>query len=325
MEAVATAIIFAPFSWVYRALSRLHRMITKTHRLGFPVISVGNIAMGGRAKTPFVIYLCQKLKSAGFAPVVLTRGYGRVSKTSFEWQNGAVSDPKIMGDEAVEIARSGSVEAVLVGANRVKNAQDFLFKQKQSRPWVFVLDDGFQHWALHRDVDIVIVNDHDLKNRVVPWGELRETPKALERATLVLHLGRDLNKETIFSVSTSEIRKPLVLTTRASQRDYVKKMRSQFLGSEIAALKDHASRDEIITALIRFKGADVILGDKEAVKVLTEDEYLLWKNNGFLSKQFASHTKKLYRAQLILQLKNEHQILGKINDILRKPIEVTHD
>ena len=133
------ALIFAPLSWVYQIISGFCRLLKTKHRLPFPVLSVGNIAMGGRAKTPLVILICEKLKSMGFEPVVLTRGYGRKLKSPVLW-DGGISDASLMGDEATEIARSGFAFAVLVGADRFANAKKFLANQKVPQKFVFVLD-----------------------------------------------------------------------------------------------------------------------------------------------------------------------------------------
>lgn len=132
---------------VNRARRALYRAgILKAKRLHRPVISIGNIAAGGAGKTPAVIAVCRHLASRGLRVAVLTRGYGRDDQA----YSGPVtsSDADKYGDEPVLIRRSIMGE-VFVGANRYKNARNFDCD-------VFVLDDGFQHLQLHRDLDVVI-------------------------------------------------------------------------------------------------------------------------------------------------------------------------
>lgn len=304
-------LIFAPLAWLYQLGTWIHRRLQRAHRLPFPVLSVGNISMGGRAKTPLVIHLCRRLRAAGFLPVVLTRGYGRKSREPVLW-TGGVAEPALLGDEATEIARSGVADAVLVGPRRFANAQNFLWQQKQIKSWVFVLDDGFQHWALARDVDVVVVTPEDLENHVVPQGELRETPAALARAHVVLQLGRDLVKETVVAGGVSRDAKLLVLTTRAAPRAYQAEMKKKFGGAELHALRDHASSADMQKAIRGFEGQDILLGDKEAVKLLTDEEYRRWLASGELSKKILGAEKRFYRASLVLSWKNEHQTLQSI-------------
>jgi len=317
VDALIIALLFAPFSWLYRVGTWLDRRFTRTQRLPFPVVSVGNIALGGRAKTPFVIHLCRRLRAAGYLPVVLTRGYGRAHSGDVVWRAGESSDPLRMGDEATEMARAGAAEAILVGKRRAANALNFLNAQATVRPWVFVLDDGFQHWALARDADIVIVNDEDLTNRVLPWGELREPPSALARAQVVLRLGTDLLKDTeVPAAPASEA--PLVLTTRAGYAPYLREMKRRFPRAESLPLRDHAPREKILAALAGRSGQDVILGDKEAVKIFDENEYRTWLERGTLTKKFAGKEKKFYRAFLRLTWQNEHAALQKILSLLKR-------
>ncbi len=132
----------SPLTRVYGLLMRADRATRRCHELKAPVLSVGNIAMGGRAKTPLVIELCRRLRARGLEPVVLTRGYGRRMKRPF-WirvresqmviedplgasaANEALSPAEVVGDEALEVAWSARC-AVLVGARRSENARRFL-------------------------------------------------------------------------------------------------------------------------------------------------------------------------------------------------------
>ena len=137
--------------FLYRGLNRARRALYRTgivraKRLPRPVVSIGNISAGGAGKTPAVIALSRHLSEKGHRVAVLTRGHGRTGT-----EQGPVTslDPARFGDEPVLIKKSVPEVTVIVGANRYDNA--LLIDSD-----IFVLDDGFQHLQLHRDLDIVI-------------------------------------------------------------------------------------------------------------------------------------------------------------------------
>ena len=136
---------------LYRGINRLRRAlyragILRGRKLPRPVISIGNIAAGGAGKTPAVIALCRYLEGRGRRVAVLTRGHGRVGA-----EQGLVTalDPLRFGDEPVLIKKSAPYVDVIVGANRYDNAVGI-------NTDIFILDDGFQHLQLERDLDVVI-------------------------------------------------------------------------------------------------------------------------------------------------------------------------
>lgn len=152
------------------------RGIFKTRRLARPVVSVGNISVGGSGKTPFVIALGELLKERGIAFDVLSRGYGR--------QSAAVAvvvpdgSPQQFGDEPLLIARKLQVP-VIVGSDRY---QAGLLAEQKFSSQLHILDDGFQHRRLHRDFDIVMLPAADITDTLLPVGRLREPGSALRRA-----------------------------------------------------------------------------------------------------------------------------------------------
>jgi tetraacyldisaccharide 4'-kinase len=153
-------------------------------RLQWPVISVGNLSVGGAGKTPFTIYLSRLLTAAGFSVDVLSRGYARtgtgIARVDPE---GSAAE---FGDEPILIAREAQVP-VFVGADRHaagRLAEKLLADDK--RPHVHLLDDGFQHRRLARDLDIVLIHRSDLDTHMLPVGRLREPLHALRRAHVVL-------------------------------------------------------------------------------------------------------------------------------------------
>jgi tetraacyldisaccharide 4'-kinase len=158
-----------------------------------PVISVGNLAMGGRGKTPTVAAVAHLLVDAGERPAILSRGYGRREPQD---EVVIVSDGRHLradldrsGDEPLMLARQVPGAAVLVCAIRAHAAA---LAESDLGATVHVLDDGFQHRSLAHDVDIVIVAPQDLRDRRLPFGRLRSSPRALARVDAVLVDGATL-------------------------------------------------------------------------------------------------------------------------------------
>jgi tetraacyldisaccharide 4'-kinase len=169
------------FRFVLQARERLYKSgILTTLRLNHPVISVGNLTLGGTGKTPLVIALAEGLRSRGFRPVVLSRGYGRLSRGVLVvgLQN---SNWEQWGDEPLLIKQRLLDVPVVVGANRY---QAGLLAEQRQLGNVFILDDGFQHRRLHRDVDIVTVDPVEWAagEILLPTGLWREPKTSIERA-----------------------------------------------------------------------------------------------------------------------------------------------
>ncbi len=151
---------------------------------GQPVISVGNLSMGGTGKTPFVLWLCERLSAQGLKPAVLMRGYKRKSAERVTTcLPGSRASVERTGEEAQLILRQG-IAALGIGANR----QDARFAlERIYRADVYVLDDGFQHWRTRRDLDIVLIDAIDpYRGGVFPGGRLREPFSALRRADAIV-------------------------------------------------------------------------------------------------------------------------------------------
>jgi len=156
------------------------RGVFPVKKLARPVVSIGNISVGGSGKTPFVIALGHLLAERGIPFDVLSRGYGRSSPEI------AVVDPQgspvQFGDEPLLIARKLQAP-VIVGADRYQAG--LLAEQKFSSK-LHLLDDGFQHRRLHRDFDIVLLPSGDESGSLLPTGRLREPITALNRADAVV-------------------------------------------------------------------------------------------------------------------------------------------
>lgn len=143
--------------------------------------------MGGRGKTPLVAYLARTLVAAGERPAILSRGYGRriIEDGVVIVSDGAhlLADVDRAGDEPLLLARSLPGTAVLVCEQR---ALAGTLAERVLGATIHLLDDGFQHVALHRDLDLVVIAPEDLRGRALPFGRLRESPSALAAADAVI-------------------------------------------------------------------------------------------------------------------------------------------
>ncbi|HLB56730.1 MAG TPA: tetraacyldisaccharide 4'-kinase [Coxiellaceae bacterium] len=182
-----------PFLLIYRVIIFIRyylykKNIFKSYKINAPVIVVGNISVGGTGKTPLVIALVNELKENGFFPGVISRGYGGKSKKSpiFVDQN---SDPNLVGDEAILIAKKTDVP-VVVGANRVDDAKKLL----EMKCNVVISDDGLQHYALQRDIEIAVIDGtRGFGNGFcLPAGPLREPISRLRLVDFILINGNAL-------------------------------------------------------------------------------------------------------------------------------------
>lgn len=190
----AATIALAPLSLVYGVVVRLRsagyrKGILKTHRVSIPVISVGNLTVGGSGKTPLVDWIAGNLAGHGHRVCVLTRGYRRANPTQRVLvSNGEqiLSDTEQSGDEAMMLAESLlNKAAVVCDADRVAGAEWVIENLKGD---VLVLDDAFQHVRLARDLDIVTIDASNPWGNgwLLPAGILRERISRLSRADCIV-------------------------------------------------------------------------------------------------------------------------------------------
>lgn len=189
-----------PIRWLLSPLSALYRSITwlrkslyrlrimKQSRLSVPVIIVGNITVGGTGKTPAVIWLVQQLQRAGFKPGIISRGYGGHAN-SYPIEVNLQSDPTIVGDEPLIISRQTACP-IVVSPNRVEAGQMLL---KQHDCDIIIADDGLQHLALERDIEIIVVDNQRLfgNQYCLPAGPLREPILRLKSVDFIIYNGGD--------------------------------------------------------------------------------------------------------------------------------------
>lgn len=199
-----------PITGLYGAATALRnslfdRGVLPSRRLEHPVVSVGNLSVGGSGKTPFVIALGELLKARGVRFDVLSRGYRRKTRGVLivEPDGNAAN----FGDEPLLIARRLGVP-VIVGESRYNAGR--VAERFQSQ--FHILDDGFQHRSLARDFDLVLLTTSDLDDRLLPSGRLREPLSALARAdAIVLPSGLAVDHPALQQKPIWRIERALVL------------------------------------------------------------------------------------------------------------------
>ncbi len=273
---------------------------------GARVISVGNLNVGGTGKTPVVIFLAQLAQQHGKRVAVLSRGYGRVSKMPLKFDSTALPLERDAGDEPRLIASRCPGVRVFVGADRVANARA---ARAEGCDWL-LLDDGFQHRQLARDLDLVVIDDEVLfgTGHRLPWGPLRESAAGLARADLVwrraandgqarppLHPHEVRAVHRVRPLSTLRDQAVVVFTAIARPSTVVQSAQQQ--GARVVATRffgDHhrftsAELDEA-QATARALGATLVTTEKDAQRlppdfalVLTMDVEVLDGLGGLLS------------------------------------------
>lgn len=188
--------LLLPFGWIYGTIAGLRQILYrrglfKSYDLEAPTISVGNITAGGTGKTPIVAFIAEILAKKGEKVCILTRGYGRENpKERVLVSDGETifADPLQSGDEPFALARKLLGKAVVIAdADR---AEAGFWARKEYSVSAFILDDGFQHVRVKRDLDVVLIDATD------PFGRkksfLRESVKSLKRADVVVISRADL-------------------------------------------------------------------------------------------------------------------------------------
>ncbi len=172
------AVLLYPLSLIFRGITAFRRFayqkgLFRSTRMPVPVIVVGNIFVGGTGKTPMVIWLTQILRKAGFTPGVISRGYGTTNNQpqKVDFHSSLASD---VGDEPLLIAMRTQCPLV-VCRKRVAAAQYLLAEYPQVD--IIISDDGMQHYALARDIEIILFDGRGAGNQwMLPAGPLRESP-----------------------------------------------------------------------------------------------------------------------------------------------------
>jgi tetraacyldisaccharide 4'-kinase len=250
----------------------------KIERLTAPVISVGNIAVGGAGKTPFVIALGPELLRRGIAFDILSRGYRRTKQGTLRLPDHA--DPSLYGDEPALLQKELEVP-VFVANRRVMAGR---MAEADPQPRLHVLDDGFQHRQLHRDFNIVVLSPSNLDDRLLPEGRLREPITSLKRADAVVVPEGFLRPIQGFEGAVWQVRRRLVFDGEvngaalafcglALPDQFLELLRASHVDArEVLAFPDHHSyREQDFSKILskaRTIGAELLITtSKDAIKL----------------------------------------------------------
>ncbi len=228
----AFKVLISPIAYIYQFIifsrNKLFDLnLFKIKSLDKPVISIGNLTIGGTAKTPFTIFISKHLKNKGIKVAILSRGYGRKSTGTVVVSDGKkiLSSLIDSGDEPTLIAKKTTDIPIVVDNNRYRGGNYLISKYN---PDIIILDDGFQHRSLKRNLDILLVNSLDKKedHQLIPLGKLREPWKNYLRAHILIktksnlieknhYLSKKINKtnKNIF-ISESHIKISNIFTNK---------------------------------------------------------------------------------------------------------------
>ncbi len=306
-----------PFSFIFMDVIKFRHWMYKkgykpVEKLPVPVIIVGNITVGGTGKTPLVIYLAQQLKQQGFKPGVISRGYGGQSE-NWPLRVTAESDALLVGDEAVLIAQQAGCP-VAVGPVRADAARLILENEACD---VIISDDGLQHYALHRDIEIVVIDGERRfgNNFCLPSGPLREPQERIQEVDFVICNGGEsceneilMQLEGAYAINMkTQQRKPLVefkglrcsaMAGIGNPPRFFALLKQYGLNCRTTSFPDHyaySAND------IRYKDAQAILmTEKDAVKCrdFASEQHWFVPVQAKLEKQFIGDLTALLRIKI---------------------------
>ena len=313
-----------PVLWLLAPLTALFWLISGARRRAYasglkqveqipvPVIVVGNLSVGGNGKTPLVIRLAQWLKQHGYHPGVISRGYGGKA-SQYPMAVEVDSEPSVVGDEPV-LMRQHLGCPLVVDPNRPRGAQFLVDNFKCN---IIICDDGLQHYALGRDIEIVVMDGARRMGNgcLLPMGPLREGKWRLDKVDFVITNGGEVsNGEYLMSLepgrlvnvkyanqsmSLSELKKPVTAVAAIGNPERF----FNLLKSKQLKLKDCVS----FADHHQFNEADipqdtVLMTEKDAVKCkgFAHDDWWYLPVNAKLTEQF------------------KQQLLAKLDDIKRK-------
>lgn len=304
--------LLLPFVPLYRlglVLDRWRRG-RGAYRSPRPVISVGSITAGGAGKTPLVRWLAESIQQQ--APVIiLSRGYGRRSTEPLIWRAGdSPPDPAEFGDEPAMLARTLTNGLIAVGSDRRALLQSL---DARGVKGIALLDDGFQHWSLARDLDLVLVSNETFRTGLLPAGNRREPLAALRRADAIisyeseaLETARQMVGEGVPTIRLEyflegirsvdggwiEPSEPVVLVTGVARPERVLAA-VEGRGIEVAqhlVFRDHVDYTPAVIGEIeqgrRERGVKwVLTTEKDAVKLQWRIDNVLWMQMGLRGEE----------------------------------------
>ena len=198
------SLILIPFSLLYFLVTKFRRYLyehqyVKRYKSAIPSVIIGNITVGGTGKTPFVIWLANHLSNKGKKVGVISSGYKASLKVPTLVTRS--SNPTLVGDEAVLIAKKTNCEVVSCG-NRVE-ATKFITKKRVFD--ILLHDDGIQHYKLDRDYEIILINNKKLLGNglLLPAGPLRESKSRLDTVNIVVYTNNNTEPYSISSINNT--------------------------------------------------------------------------------------------------------------------------
>jgi tetraacyldisaccharide 4'-kinase len=199
---LANTILIKTLSFLFESITKWRNTRYSTNSVNiyqapYPVISVGGIRAGGTGKTPAAMLIGELLRAQNREVVFLSRGYKKVNKGNFIAKPGDKISWHDTGDEPAMLHTELPESWLGIGADRISNAKEI--GNKASKMAVFILDDGFQHRRIKRDLDIVCVNETLFNDLLLPRGYLREPVESLSRANVVFLIGSKNNMEKILA------------------------------------------------------------------------------------------------------------------------------
>tara|TARA_Y100000748_G_scaffold246437_1_gene210929 strand:- start:304 stop:1209 length:906 start_codon:yes stop_codon:yes gene_type:complete len=233
------------------------------------VISIGNITAGGSGKTPTVEYLSRLLQSKGKKVGIISRGYRRNSKKTLIVTDGKTK-PKTwenFGDEPYLLSQKLDNVPIIVGKSRYEAGIKMI---ETFNPEIIIMDDGFQHISLSRDLDIVLVNSKDTKDthRLIPVGMLREPVSNLSRADLVILTKKNIHKPSDYLINIVENLKCPTINNKIELDDRLINIKGESYALDIINLKNVY----IFSALGDHEGFEKIIKNTGAI-IIGHDKY----------------------------------------------------
>lgn len=257
-------LLLLPFTVIYCVVAAYGRISKKAMELGIPVISIGNLLVGGTGKTPVIINLAKRYSNSA----VVLRGYGRESKGLYVVSDGKtiLEDLTVSGDEATLLAQALPESIIIVSENRVQG----VLKAKELGSEIVFLDDGYRHHEIKK-FDILLRPKHEPTNVMcLPSGGYRDTKMMYSFANIVLKEEEGFKREVSFYLGEEKLEslpKDIVLLTAISKADRL----FEYLpnGIEYEIYEDHHSftQNDIDQFYKKYPNAKIITTQKDYVKL----------------------------------------------------------